>query len=170
MSFFSLSQMYGGLLTTTSHCSPHGVRLSASRRSTVTAASLARAFSCATSSATGDMSHADTSLPGTSSASVTAMQPLPVPISTILDDGQPCLSAVIRAQSSSVSGRGISMPGRTLKRLPPNSAQPMTYCTGSPYRSLLNMPSSFASSSAASDSTAPHIMSALPMPKPASST
>ena len=109
-----------------------------------------------------------------SSPSVMAMQPEPVQMSRMrmaLSSFSPSViplfsaaSFSIHSQSSAVSGLGISTPGSTWKVLPAKSASPSTYCTGSPFCSLLIISSSFFSSSADNSLTLPQIMSVSVIP------
>ena len=90
------------------------------------------AFSSAVASASSDMSHAVTSAPAMSSAAVIAMHPLPVPMSRMRGAGFSLLPRLrMSCISPSVSGRGMSTPGRTANVRPQNVSQPRTYCTGS---------------------------------------
>ena len=103
----------------------------------------------ATSSAASEMSTPRTRHLGIFSAIVQAMQPEPVHRSRIrtgwaafpkaerdADILEPVLMASL--QRISVSGRGMSTSGVTLKLLPQKSVLPMTYCTGSPSESRLS--------------------------------
>ena len=80
-----------------------------------------------------------------------------------------CVSA-IHWQSSAVSGLGISTPGSTWKVRPAKSACPSTYCTGSPFCSLVIISSSFLPSSADNSLTLSPIMSVSVIPYFTSST
>ena len=83
----------------------------------------------------GDTSHAVTRAPSTSRASVTAMQPLPVPMSSRAGAAslRAAADSTTQAHRSSVSGLGMSTPGSTANGRPQNSASPSTYCTGSAF-------------------------------------
>ena len=132
---------------------------------TLTACRLA--FSRAMVNARSEMSHANTEAIGSSAASVTAMQPEPVPMSRMETPLFPSSEAgawsaeSIHWQSSSVSGLGINTPGLTTNRRPKNSASPTTYCTGSP---LSNRATSAAKASPSSWSTPPQATSAKVSP------
>lgn len=78
-----------------------------------TAALLLSALCRAMASASSLKSHAVVVEWGRFSASVTAMQPEPVPMSRMSVCGLPECSSVMMVHSSSVSGRGISTPGST---------------------------------------------------------
>lgn len=72
-----------------------------------------------------------TRAPGYAFFNARAMQPLPVPTST-MHAGANGSEEAMRSTISSVSGRGISTLGSTLSVRPWNSTVPRTYCTGSP--------------------------------------
>ena len=126
--------------------------LSTSTCSTLTCAPSRSALAFATRRAVGEMSQAVTWLSGMSSASVMAMQPLPVPMSRIfwpLAIGFWLFAlSMMRRHRCSVSGRGIRMPGSTWNVRPQKSATPKIYCTGSWSASLLAISSSSAWQSA----------------------
>ena len=125
--------------------SARSLRASALRR--MTPAPSARQLRAAVSSAVSEMSAAYTCAPGSASARVAAMQPLPVPTSS--SAAASVSACAIHAASSSVSGRGISTPSRTANVRPQNSVRPTTYCTGRPAASWPRMSSSSAISSGA---------------------
>ena len=80
--------------------------------------------------ASSEISHASTVASGKRRDNVTAMQPLPVPMSRISWIEAWTWESYTHLHSSSVSGRGIRHPGRTMKRRSANHALPTTYCTG----------------------------------------
>ena len=85
----------------------------------------------ATASAASDRSVAVTRLPGSSSASVTARHPDPVPTSSTRGRAA-SESATARSTISSVSGRGISTSGVTASSRPQNGQLPTMWWAGSP--------------------------------------
>ena len=95
------------------------------------------------------------------------MQPLPVPTSS--SRRAVGCSLVTHSTSSSVSGRGMSTPSRTLKLMPQNSASPSSYCTGRPAASRAMTSSSPSSSSSAPGSASSCVRLTPPSPAAVSS-
>lgn len=104
-----------------------------------TGASFIRAFSLATVNASADMSQASIVACGSCLLSAMAMQPLPVPRSSMRGCCVAC-SQTIQSTSSAVSGRGMSTDEFTANSIPQNGAFPSMYCSGSPCRRRSMMP------------------------------
>ena len=156
-------QMYGGLLTITSHFSSSSGGESASCSWKSTVAPRRCAFSSAMLSASRLISHAVTLACGMLRASVMAIHPLPVPMSSTFACFGLCRSTIWH--SSSVSGRGMSTPGLTQKVRSAKTALPVTYCTGAPSSSCRISCSNRPCSSGFRLSSAPPQMSVKVMPK-----